>query len=210
MDVYTIDIKTVGPYSPIVPTKFALVSNRSKFSAPKLLDQIQAQKETYGGLWCSCQIGDAYIDAYIDLFINLTRTRKGQTSEESERTRASFTSRNTFPSSHSTVMPIGQCCQPSRPSDITENGTGRLLAVRPERGRNGAVFLRPDGDGRKDGRRRRSLSANNKNYTKIISITILTVMQDLGASVPSILFLTPVSSKITPSAPRISYIPKPV
>jgi len=51
--------------------------------------------------------------------------------------------------------------------------------VRPERGRNGAVFLRPDGDGRKDGRRRRSLSANNKNYTEIISITILTVMQDL-------------------------------
>jgi hypothetical protein len=72
-----------------------------------------------------------------------------------------------------------QCCQPSRPSDITENGTGRLLAVCPERGRNGAVFLRPDGDGRKDGHRRRSLSANNKNYTKIISITILTVMQDL-------------------------------
>jgi hypothetical protein len=27
-----------------------------------LLDQTLAQKEAYGDLWCSCQIGDAYID----------------------------------------------------------------------------------------------------------------------------------------------------
>jgi len=37
-------------------------------------------------------------------------------------------------------MSKSQCCQPSRPSNITGDGTGRRLAVRPELGRNGAVF----------------------------------------------------------------------
>jgi hypothetical protein len=43
---------------------------------------------------------------------------------------------------------------------------------------------------RPDGHRWRSLSAHNKNYTKIISITILTVMPDLWAPASSTLFLT--------------------
>jgi hypothetical protein len=53
-----------------------------------------------------------------------------------------------------------QCSQPSRPSGIGQDGDGRQESVRPRAGR-------------------RSLSAHNKNYKKIISITILTVMQDL-------------------------------
>jgi hypothetical protein len=108
--------------------------------------------------------------------------------------------------------PTGQWSvfQPSRPSDIMENGTARLLGIRLESGPNSAVLLRPAGDGWKDGHRQRCLIANNQKYTKIISITILTVEQDLYASVPSILSRTPVSSKIMPTAPRMSYIPKPV
>jgi hypothetical protein len=43
-----------------------------------------------------------------------------------------------------------QCCQPSRPSDITQDGTGRRHAVRPEPGRNGA-FICQAGRGRTDG-----------------------------------------------------------
>jgi len=45
---------------------------------------------------------------------------------------------------------LNQCCQPSRPSDITEDGTGRRLAVRHEPGRNGAVFFEA-GRGRTEG-----------------------------------------------------------
>lgn len=45
------------------------------------------------------------------------------------------------------------------------------------------------GTDRKDGHRWRDLCAHNKNYMKIISFTILTVKQNLWASVPSILFV---------------------
>jgi len=48
------------------------------------------------------------------------------------------------------IVPKPQCCQPSRPSDITEDGTGRQLAVRPELERNGAVFFEA-GRGRTEG-----------------------------------------------------------
>jgi len=99
--------------------------------------------------------------------------------------------------------------QPSLVSDITETGTGRLLGIHLDIELNSAIFWRPAGDGWKDGHRQRYLIANNKNYIKIISITILTMTQDLYASVLSILSRTPVSSKIMPTAPRMSYIPKP-
>jgi len=40
-----------------------------------LLDQILVQKEAYGDLWCSCQIGDAYIDLSIHLIDTYTRSK---------------------------------------------------------------------------------------------------------------------------------------
>jgi len=42
------------------------------FTLCSLLDQILAQKETYVDLWCSCQIGDAYIDLSIHLIDTYT------------------------------------------------------------------------------------------------------------------------------------------
>jgi hypothetical protein len=36
---------------------------------------ILAQREAYVDLWCSCQIGDAYIDLSIHLFDTYTRSR---------------------------------------------------------------------------------------------------------------------------------------
>jgi len=36
---------------------------------------ILAQRESYVDLWCSCQIGDAYIDLSIHLFDTYTRSR---------------------------------------------------------------------------------------------------------------------------------------
>jgi len=78
------------------------------------------------------------------------------------------------------------------PSVRDWSGRGRTARIRPSESRTKtaqSVWGWTETDG-KDGRRRRSLSAHNKNYKKIISITILTVMQDLWAYAPSILFLT--------------------
>jgi hypothetical protein len=40
-----------------------------------MLDQILAPKEAYVDLWCSCQIGDAYIDLSIHLFDTYTEVK---------------------------------------------------------------------------------------------------------------------------------------
>jgi len=91
----------------------------------------------------------------------------------------------------SSLSPSLQCSQPSRPSGIGQDGDGRQESVRPRAGRRRRRLFEA-------GRRRRSLSAHNKNYKKIISITILTVMQDLWASAPSILFLTLFLQRLRP------------
>jgi len=42
---------------------------------PKIVGPILAQREAYVDLWCSCQIGDAYIDLSNHLFDTYTRSK---------------------------------------------------------------------------------------------------------------------------------------
>jgi hypothetical protein len=90
--------------------------------------------------------------------------------------------------------------RPVRPTSLRTGRDGGLPSVLSQDGTAPSFWGRTGTDG-KDGRRRRSLSAHNKNYTKIISITILTVMQDLWASAPSILVLTRFLQRLCPLHP---------
>jgi len=48
---------------------------RAYSAKPSIVGTILAQREAYVDLWCSCQIGDAYIDLSIHLFDTYTRRR---------------------------------------------------------------------------------------------------------------------------------------